>query len=464
MYVQEYDWTCPEPNRRRVYIAYLDSVEYFRPRSARTKVYHEIIVSYLLWCRLRGFQHAHIWACPPHRGNNFIFWCHPQHQKTPSKERLLAWYRNMLKRARELGVVHRVSNFYDEFFEKILALGKTKTAGHLPACPPMFEGDFWTEEALRLNYIIQKRAATLEQSTTLWHLCEALLKKLLSHSSATPFLVPVDPIAHHAPDYHVIITQPMDLGTVMKKLRYGEYGNLRAFRDDVLLVFTNAFKYNPPQHVVHELAKSLQTVFDEEYNALLCRCLGGQMASKLCPMNDDSKPGPITDAMLETLRLNENLSTALSGLREESLCSDAMSVDFDEESTVCDDMCATDQAISGEPDQTGCAETNDAHKCIETEKSHVPESRNLPYEISRSVQRLKSDLIVLDLQRYDNEQSGDSCVCPPSAAAASSHERVSAVLASIHFGDTTDPVSRWIDFRFKVTEANRTQWLGKVVL
>lgn len=338
----------------------------------------------------------------------------------------------MLKRARELGVVHRVSNFYDEFFEKILAMGKTKTPGQVPACPPMFEGDFWTEEALRLNYIIQKRAATLEQTTTLWHLCEALLKSLLAQTSATPFLAPVDPIVHHAPDYHVIITQPMDLGTAMKKLRHGEYGNLRAFRDDIVLVFSNAFKYNPPQHVVHELAKSLKAFFDEEYNALLCRCLGSQMASKLCS---------ISDAVLETLRLNENLSTALSGLREESVFSDAMSLDPDEESTVCDDMCAADQAVCGEPEQTGCAETNDAHMCSETEKAHVPESRNLPYEISRSVQRLKSDLIVLDLQRYDNEQSGDSCVCPPSAAAASSHKRVSAVLASIDFGDTTDPVS-----------------------
>jgi E1A/CREB-binding protein len=144
MYVQEYDHTCPEPNSRRVYIAYLDSVEYFRPRTARTKVnklylmhvlkgdhasnspimhpiihgvnlegifmqvqnlriprliahqvYHEILVSYLLWCRLRGFRMAHIWACPPSRGNNFIFWCHPQHQKTPSKDRLLEWYVSM---------------------------------------------------------------------------------------------------------------------------------------------------------------------------------------------------------------------------------------------------------------------------------------------------------------------------------------------------------------------------------
>jgi E1A/CREB-binding protein len=54
-------------------------------------VYHEVIVAYLAWVRARGFERAHLWACPPQRGNNFIFWCHPTHQRTPNKERLLLW-------------------------------------------------------------------------------------------------------------------------------------------------------------------------------------------------------------------------------------------------------------------------------------------------------------------------------------------------------------------------------------
>lgn len=92
MYVHEYNGSAPAPNKKQVYISYLDSVEYFRPRVARTAVYHEILMSYLAWARKRGFTTAHLWACPPQRGNNFIFWCHPQHQRTPSKDRLLTWY------------------------------------------------------------------------------------------------------------------------------------------------------------------------------------------------------------------------------------------------------------------------------------------------------------------------------------------------------------------------------------
>jgi hypothetical protein len=135
MYVQEYGdgpsdgdtadgAHYPLPNRRQVYISYLDSVEYFRPRTAdshvRTAVYHEIIVAYLAWARLRGFARAHLWACPPQRGNNFIFWCHPTHQRTPSKERLLQWYKDMVVVACERGVVTAMGNYFDEYFAPLV--------------------------------------------------------------------------------------------------------------------------------------------------------------------------------------------------------------------------------------------------------------------------------------------------------------------------------------------------------
>lgn len=49
LYVQEYGNDCPEPNKNRVYISYLDSVRYFEstPSGHRSTVYHSILVAYL---------------------------------------------------------------------------------------------------------------------------------------------------------------------------------------------------------------------------------------------------------------------------------------------------------------------------------------------------------------------------------------------------------------------------------
>ena len=77
MHVQEYGSECPAPNTRRVYIAYLDSVNFFKPRHFRTSVYHEILLGYLDYMKKLGYTLAHIWACPPSEGDDYIFHCHP---------------------------------------------------------------------------------------------------------------------------------------------------------------------------------------------------------------------------------------------------------------------------------------------------------------------------------------------------------------------------------------------------
>lgn len=84
---------------RRVYISYLDSVHFFQPRQLRTAVYHEILIGYLEYVKLQGYSWAHIWACPPSEGDDYIFHCHPPEQKIPKPKRLQEWYKKMLDKA-----------------------------------------------------------------------------------------------------------------------------------------------------------------------------------------------------------------------------------------------------------------------------------------------------------------------------------------------------------------------------
>ncbi len=89
---------------RRVYISYLDSVHYFQPKQRRTALYYEILIGYLEYAKQLGFLYAHIWACPPREGDDYIFHCHPPTQRVPKLTRLQEWYKKMLDTA----IVQRV--------------------------------------------------------------------------------------------------------------------------------------------------------------------------------------------------------------------------------------------------------------------------------------------------------------------------------------------------------------------
>lgn len=143
LYVEEYDDKCPEPNRRRAYISYLDSVKYFYPPQYRTKVYHEFLVTYIRTIKERGFIGLHIWACPPGKNDDYILHCHPPEQKVPKDDRLKCWYESMLNRGRELGIVLHRTNFHDEFL--VPNYGRKMDDMKLSMLP-YFDGDYWTME------------------------------------------------------------------------------------------------------------------------------------------------------------------------------------------------------------------------------------------------------------------------------------------------------------------------------
>merc|ERR1719206_1562477 len=98
--------------------------------------------------------------------------------------------------------------------------------------------------------------------------CNEIIKEMFSkkHSAyAWPFYKPVDTEQLDLHDYKQVIKKPMDLGTVRTKMEGREYRVPTEFATDMRLIFTNCYKYNPPEHDVVAMARKLQDVFEMRY-------------------------------------------------------------------------------------------------------------------------------------------------------------------------------------------------------
>jgi len=298
MYVQEYDGerNTNSNQQKRVYIAYIDSVEHLRPRRLRTTIYHEILVAYIATARARRFEFAHIWSCPPTRGNSFVFWAHPSSQRTPSKELLLKWYHNAIILAVNRGIVTDVKSLYEQSFQQFdrkrskANVQTDPTKQPVMIAPALLDGDFWIEEAARVYSASASRGVKtkkvvgsideipfspnelflIEHSKSPVMQVATLIKDfIMRHPLSQPFHVPVNAVALKLLDYHDIIKKPMDLGTVLNQCFLGDYDTFTQVFSDLDLVFQNTMRYNPKGHIIHNMADELWTYTKEQLSILV---------------------------------------------------------------------------------------------------------------------------------------------------------------------------------------------------
>ncbi|VDO05620.1 unnamed protein product [Rodentolepis nana] len=133
-FVQEHGIESLEQNRGAVYLAYVDSVQYFQPRRYRTSTYHIILSSYLEYVKERGFLKAYLFACPPVNNSNYLFNKRPVHQLIPSQRRLQQWYVLMLLKAKQERIIEDFTDFQSAFKG-----GKFRYLHEIP----YFDGDYW---------------------------------------------------------------------------------------------------------------------------------------------------------------------------------------------------------------------------------------------------------------------------------------------------------------------------------
>ncbi|KAF2661616.1 hypothetical protein K491DRAFT_420008 [Lophiostoma macrostomum CBS 122681] len=87
----------------------------------------------------------------------------------------------------------------------------------------------------------------------LYESMEKVLMELKAGEHAHPFLQRVN--KREAPDYYSVIKQPMDIGTMMKKLKQLQYKSKKDFVDDLMLIWSNCLRYNAdPSHFLRKKA------------------------------------------------------------------------------------------------------------------------------------------------------------------------------------------------------------------
>ncbi|XP_068175400.1 bromodomain testis-specific protein [Antennarius striatus] len=95
----------------------------------------------------------------------------------------------------------------------------------------------------------------------LQYLEKVVIKALWRHHFSWPFQQPVDAVALHLPDYYTIITNPMDLSTISKRLQNKYYWNALECIQDFNTMFTNCYVYNRPGDDIVFMAQTLEKVF-----------------------------------------------------------------------------------------------------------------------------------------------------------------------------------------------------------
>lgn len=92
-------------------------------------------------------------------------------------------------------------------------------------------------------------------------IAKTVMKAVWKHQFSWPFQQPVDAKKLNLPDYHKIIKQPMDLGTIKKRLENNYYWTAKECVQDYNTMFTNCYVYNKPGEDVVVMAQTLEKIY-----------------------------------------------------------------------------------------------------------------------------------------------------------------------------------------------------------
>lgn len=98
--------------------------------------------------------------------------------------------------------------------------------------------------------------------------CQEITKSYISRGINVFFLNPVPEDSDDLPDYHKIVTNPMDLTTVETKLNNSVYSSASQWYKDMCLIYENAMKYHGENSIWRIIAEQLLYDFKKASSGL----------------------------------------------------------------------------------------------------------------------------------------------------------------------------------------------------
>jgi len=98
--------------------------------------------------------------------------------------------------------------------------------------------------------------------------CLNLIQKLKKHNCVGPFLQPVDVEGLGLYDYYDVVSEPMDLSTVEKKLKNDNYSGVYEFGEDVRKIWSNALAYNAEGSSIYNMTIRISQYFERSFKEI----------------------------------------------------------------------------------------------------------------------------------------------------------------------------------------------------
>ncbi|KIY52676.1 hypothetical protein FISHEDRAFT_63651 [Fistulina hepatica ATCC 64428] len=157
----------------------------------------------------------------------------------------------------------------------VVAKSKEKEKSTRPSDPPVASSSKGKEREAPSGASTPtqiKKKATVANATPI-HGHEKQLKDLMKTLQKLPdaaiFLRPVDPVKDGCPTYYDEIKEPMDLGTMTRKLTMGEYTTLEGFKKDMELMLRNCRQFNITGTFPILCADAVERLFRKEWPSVL---------------------------------------------------------------------------------------------------------------------------------------------------------------------------------------------------